>query len=64
MVKELLEIILPVISFYNPQVGLYTTNCSSRSIYVFLSQRIGLIAQILNNIMAMHTIVKLGYLYN
>ena len=51
MVKELLEIILPVISFYNPQVGLYTTNGSSRHTYVYLLQLTGLIAQILNNIM-------------
>ena len=29
MVKELLQIILPVISFYDLQVGLYTTNGSS-----------------------------------
>ena len=33
MLKELLQIILPVISFYDPQVGQYTTNGSS--IYVF-----------------------------
>ena len=49
MVKELLEIILPV--FYNPQVGLYTTNCTSRPTYVYLLQLTGLIAQIHNNIM-------------
>ena len=37
MVKELLEIILPVISFYNPQLGLYTTNGNSRPTYVFIT---------------------------
>ena len=36
MVKELLEIILQVISSYNTQVGLYTINCTSRPTYVFL----------------------------